>query len=333
MKTFQEIINEGYTYPSVVDETTQCIITSFFCYREISSNKKFVTWFNRELLLNYPYYLQQLRIDPSVSDYDWFVENYMERELKHTGSNDSTSTAIIKGDDKNIRIFNNKITNNRTPNLTNEIITSYGAKHHEIFDDTTAIDTTDNNQGFSRAGALSRVSPMSASYTADEMKANDSDKINVGKQSLSGYAKGFPDMNIKNPTQASDALTTDGRLAAGTNITNRKTNSADGNVQWSEGTDKVANTMKGIDENITLSESITPETVTITKNDKNIATSEGSNNANDRERYSGRNHLPADVIKGATTCIKQSVSFNWLRGQLDKCFMQVYDYDEDEEEV
>ena len=333
MKTFKEIINEGYEYPSVVDETTQGIITSFFCYREIASNKKFVTWFNRELLLNYPYYLQLLRVDPSVSDYDWFVENYMERELKHTGSNDSTSTATITGDDKNIRTFNNKITNNRTPNLTNTSTTTYGAKHHETFDDTTSTDTTDNNQGFSRAGALSRVSPMSASYTADEMKANDKEKITVGKQSLSGYSKGFPDMNIKNPTQSSDALTTEGRLSAGSNKTNRKTNSADGNVQWGEGSDTVTNTTTGLDENITFSESVTPETVTITKNDSNTTTATGSNNANDRERYSGRNHLPADVITGATTCIQQSVSFNWLRRQLDKCFMQVYDYDEDEEEV
>lgn len=330
MKTFQEIINEGYTYPSVVDETTQGIITSFFCYREISSNKKFVAWFNRELLLNYPYYLQLLRVDPSVSDYDWFVENYMERELKHTGSNDSTSTATITGNDTNTRAFNNKITNTRTPNLTNETDTTYGAKHHETFDDTTSTDTTDNNQGFSRAGALSRVSPMSASYTADEMKANDKDKITVGNQSLSGYSKGFPDMNIKNPTQTSDALTTDGRLAAGTNVTNRKTNSDDGNLQWSEGTDKVVSTTSGNDSNVTSSESVTPETVTITKNDTNTTTSTGNNNTNDRERYSGRNHLPSDVILGATTCIQQSVSFNWLRRQLDKCFMQVYDYDEEE---
>ena len=174
---------------------------------------------------------------------------------------------------------------------------------------------------------------MSASYTADEMKANDKEKITVGKQSLSGYAKGFPDMNIKNPTQSSDALTTEGRLAAGTNKTNRKTNTADGNVQWGEGSDTVSNTTTGLDENITFSESVTPETVTITKNDSNTTTATGSNNANDRERYSGRNHLPADVITGATTCIQQSVSFNWLRRQLDKCFMQVYDYDEDEEEV
>ena len=174
---------------------------------------------------------------------------------------------------------------------------------------------------------------MSASYTADEMKANDKEKITVGKQSLSGYSKGFPDMNIKNPTQTSDALTTEGRLAAGTNITNRKTNGVDGNVQWGEGSDTVTNTTTGLDENITFSESVTPETVTITKNDSNTTTATGSNNANDRERYSGRNHLPADVITGATTCIQQSVSFNWLRRQLDKCFMQVYDYDEDEEEV
>ena len=333
MKTFQEIINEGYEYPSVVDETTQGIITSFFCYREISSNKKFVAWFNRELLLNYPYYLQLLRLDPSVSDYDWFVEVYMERELKHTGSNDSTSTAIITGNDKNIREFNNKITNNRIPNLTNETITTYGAKHHEIFDDTTSIDTTDNNQGFSRAGALSRVSPMSASYTAEEMKANNADKITVGKQSLSGYAKGFPDMDIRNPTQSSDALTTEGKLSAGSNKTNRKTNTPDGNVQWSEGDDKVKITTKGSDENITVSETVTPETVAITKNDSNMTTVEGTNNATYRDRYSGRNSLPADVIKSAKTCIQQSVSFNWLRRKLDKCFMQVYDYDEDEEEV
>ena len=165
------------------------------------------------------------------------------------------------------------------------------------------------------------------------MKANNTDKITVGKQSLSGYAKGFPDMNIKNPTQSSDALTTEGRLAAGTNKTNRKTNTADGNVQWGEGSDTVTNTTTGYDENITFSESVTPETVTITKNDSNTTTVEGTNNATYRDRYSGRNSLPADVIKSAKSCIQQSVSFNWLRRKLDKCFMQVYDYDEDEEEV
>lgn len=331
MKTFQEMLNDGYEFPSDIDDATKQLITSFFCYREVASNKKFKVWFDRSLEVHYPYYLQLLRIDPTVSAYDWFVESYMERELTHEGSASGNDTSNTTAGGTSSRTFSSETSNTRTPDLTNTTANKYGSKQHETFNDTTTGNTTDNNQGFARAGALGRVAPMSESYTAEEMKANNSNKITVGKQSLSGYATGFPDMNIRNPSSTSDTLTTDGRLQEGTNEQTRKTNDADGNMVWRDGTDTTTNTVTGTDTNVTTNYSVKPDETVSSKTDHTTHESTSENESKDRERYAGRHQLPSDVIAKAKSVIASSTSWNYLYSVLDKCFLQTFDLDEEEE--
>ena len=325
------MLNDGYEFPSDIDDATKSLITAFFCYREVASNKKFKVWFDRSLEVHYPYYMQLLRIDPTISDYDWFVESYMERELRHEGSTSGNSSDNTTGDSSSSHTFNNETSNIRTPDITSSTDTTYGSKQHETFNDTTKGVTTDNNQGFARAGALGRVAPMSESYTADDMKANNSDKITVGNNSISGYASGFPDMDIRNPSSTSDALTRDGRLQEGTTEQTRKTNGSDGNMSWRTGSDKVENTTTGTDTNITTSKSVNPDKTITTKNEHSSHDTLSTDESKDKERYSGRHQLPSDVIAKAKAVIASSTSWNYLYSVLDKCFLQTFDLDEEEE--
>ena len=88
--TFSDYRENGYNMPDSIDYATQQLIDDWFGARYVL-NKNFVRFFERALNLHYPYYQQLLRIDPSVSQYDWFVERYLERELSKAITENGTS--------------------------------------------------------------------------------------------------------------------------------------------------------------------------------------------------------------------------------------------------
>lgn len=76
------------------DETVQNAIFDWFKYRYIGFDDpdKFLDILQRNVKVNYPIYSQKLRIEPGISQYDWLVQTYRERQTTATGGTKNTQT-------------------------------------------------------------------------------------------------------------------------------------------------------------------------------------------------------------------------------------------------
>lgn len=88
MMTFRQRLEAGYKIPEVVDGATQTLIKDWFGLRYTPDN--FEIYFDRACKLYYPYYMQLLRLDATVTDYDWFVSHYLERQTDTTNKTESS---------------------------------------------------------------------------------------------------------------------------------------------------------------------------------------------------------------------------------------------------
>ena len=212
--TFQALRNSGYSIPPIADAATAGLIDDWFGFRVCEDTEQFKKFFERCLSLNIPYYEALLRVDPSVIEIDWFVENYSERQKTgEVAKNDAESS---------------------TSNTTS---TNSGTTQNESTTNSMNINNNNSdtlNAAYNRAKALSRTAPMSASYTDKEMKANADKSIEVGINELTGYAADMPDVHITNPSVTSDGLTETGSAATVVNV-----DKASGQI---ESTNKVTST-------------------------------------------------------------------------------------------
>lgn len=96
-KTFQEIIEDGYTFPEYIPQQLQDVITSWYQFRHVCDDERFNAFFDRVLYRDFDRYEELLRIDPTISDYDWLVEQYRERLLERQASGTATSESENSG--------------------------------------------------------------------------------------------------------------------------------------------------------------------------------------------------------------------------------------------
>ncbi len=282
-QTFQQILNNGYTFSDNIDEPTQELIKEWFQYRQVADNNKFISWFNRSLKLNYPYYRQLLRIDPTVSDYDWLIENYKESLYN------SEKTGKSKGSDLQ--------TNKQDIIGTSDINTTVNSET------TGESNTKDNTQGFNRDSSLSRVAPMSQEYTVVEITARNSENISVGGETITGFATGFPNLNIQNPTSTGDTLNKNGTLSQNQNTESSTT------------------------KNTSVTSS--SDNRTTTNNNTSSKQTEESESLQNTSIESGRNVNIAELLQKAKSFILSSKAWDFLYKELDKTFLQVYEESED----
>lgn len=282
-QTFQQILNKGYTFPTDIDEPTQELIKEWFQYRQVADNNKFIPWFNRSLNLNYPYYRQLLRIDPTVSDYDWLIENYKESLYN------SEKTGKSRGSDLQ--------TNKQDITGTSDINTSVNSET------TGESNTKDNTQGFNRDSSLSRVAPMSQEYTVEEITARNSENISVGGETITGYATGFPNLNIQNPTTTGDTLNKNGTVSQN------------------------QNTESSMTKNTSVTSS--SDNRTTTNNNTSSKQTEETESLQNTSIESGRNVNIAELLQKAKSFILSSKAWDFLYKELDKTFLQVYEESED----
>lgn len=124
-KDFVSNVNEN-PVKDQSDETVQQAVYDWFKYRYLGfeDTTKFLDILQRNVAVNYPIYQQKLRIQPGISEYDWLVQMYRERQLKSKGTNGSTIsynsnvTGIKTGSDTTMQSGGQ--TNVRTGNQTNE---------------------------------------------------------------------------------------------------------------------------------------------------------------------------------------------------------------------
>ena len=329
-QTFEEHIEAGYTFPENIDNATQDLLKEFFGLRHIKPH--FDRFFNRSLEIYYPSYLSLLRVDPAIMDIDWFVQNYLERQIEnfeHSQGQNSTSeqgskNGTIIGTDYST---GNHSTIGTTLDVKNDIATN--TKHDE-----EATETKTTNEGFSENNSESsnrdmkhgRTNPMSASYSASELSAMDGTLINGGGQaSMEAHAENFAYPKIKNPTASEDSLAFGANSASSTNES--ETN-ADGSREYDGTETHTGNSTNNITNNVNASDTTNRNTnQTHNELDNRNITNQNRNDSNGthREIMTGRNALPAEVISKARSLIASSNSYKWFVNVLDKNFTQHYE--------
>lgn len=334
------------TFPEAVTEDLKQTIDDWFWLRTVCSDDNFNRFFNRTLEGALPRYNQLLRIQPGISEYDWLVQNYREAEKvstmsgtsSKTGSNDKTLASTENGTSGNTRTMNTKDTTDRdttkseTHGGTVTTRDDYGktstnsgtlkntgdrTESGSIQDSGTTSDTSDQK-------TLSKESPQSVSYA------------NASGGMPSGLDWSYPG------AQAEVGTTGSGSSSNTRTFNNHKT--ADDFTQ----TDTRKNTMGGTDTRTetdarTVSgadtEDVTVDhTGTVTDAGTNSVTRSGSDNTEyeestttgnsgtDRTIETGRNIDIASLLSNAKQFIIGTTAWGWLKGELEACFLGIYDY-------
>lgn len=245
--------------PSILDDATAELIKEWFKYRYLES-KRGTDFLKRAIIMNYPYYKEMLRIDPTISDYDWLVQNYLERQ---TASNTKASE-----------------------NSSNTLNSTNGNEFSSDGSQTASA----KNAETTRTMAQARTNPMSASYSGSNRPSPPSGIGGMSNVSISG----FEEPDIINPTTSGDTYIMGTGGSESSNIDKSRTSS------------KTTGRQSGSSSTSTSTDDIVQEIVT------------------------GRNMEISPALEKAKGYIANSRSWLWLYGQLDKCFIQCYNIDENE---
>ena len=336
MKTFSELIdNNLYTFPEYVDEATRTLLINRFAIRKCPKN--FDRLFTFDLDIYYPQYVKLLRVDPKTTEIDWFVQNYMERQ---TYSNKVENTEGVE----NSNGANNKVSNMTIYNQLTKSGSDTGTKTN-IISHTNIKDFSEDGNGTNHSGnvtdgasddnsrnmSFARTNPMSASYTDADLKQlyeSNGQTLkagNKGNLTNGGKTYGIAYPKIKNPSSSADSIV----MNAGVTYSQSNT---DGNDTYHKGghdTDTVTGTdteVRGLynsETDINNGNNNIVDNATHQENKQNSGSREGEDLT--QEIYTGRNALPAEVLRGAVSFISRTNAFKWLYRTLDNNFMQTYE--------
>lgn len=179
MKTLKTLISEGYRLPTVLDQATRELVKTWFNNRYVVNTD----YLDREIELHYPYYLEMLKVDPTMNTVDWYIEILSNRDVESTNENTSASETT------STKVHDGSLTTDRTTNGS-----SNHSSKHDSADNSAARDTTQM-----------RSNPMSASYTsANENEFAGNVSVNGGEYSLRKPAQYIAAGHVLNPTATND---------------------------------------------------------------------------------------------------------------------------------
>lgn len=297
-KTLNDLIGEGYAYPDYVDPATQELITAWFGIRQTIPNFKY--FFERSLALHYPYYQQLLRVDPTSAQYDWFVENYQEKQtlIKDISTTTNTGEVVDNG--------------NTSVNNTN---THSGSNDNDLtHTETGSADTTDSTSTATsaRTNEVQRSNPMSAEYTAANLEPTE--LLSAGTTgaiaTVTNQGGEMVNPKIYNPTGSAQG--SNRQLSNTANKNNQTTSSNIRDV--THATDSATDTLTGKTTN------------TNTQNTTQSGSVDRDNQI--REISTGRTQSLSELINSVKATIQSSMSWIWLYHELDKCFVGVFDLED-----
>lgn len=330
MKTFKKIIEEGYTYPSIIPGELQAVIYDWYQDREVANDEKFPLWFSRLLKKEYHHYEQLLRIEPGISDYDWLVTQYRELQ-RYDNETDSTQDSLA-------------ITRRLT---ISENVSTEGEAHDTI------------------SGQHSETEETEATYTKSESRTKDQDDTTTGSSSSTTdrdsetYDKGdtktlrraLPMQTLyggQDPWYATKNISDqlfDWSTATeqdGTGSENRTTESDDTSVSSSntisfesDVTDRTTGT--NTDEKTVSGSGSSSQTKNNTHEDATTKDGTHTNTGSDsrhtsgerenlsQEITSGRNGQIAIMLENAKQFIENTDAWAWLETRIDTVFMGVYE--------
>ena len=211
MKTLKTLISEGYRLPTVLDAATRELIKTWFNNRYVVDT----AYLDREIELHYPYYLEMLKVDPTMNTVDWYIEILSNRDVESANSNESvTSTESTKAHE-------GSLTTART---------SSGTSNH-----SSQTDSADNSAA--RDTTQMRSNPMSASYTSgneNEFAGN----VSVGGQySIRKPAQYIAAGHVLNPTATNDNFNENVSASQSKDSGNESFNNSDNMTNTREATD------------------------------------------------------------------------------------------------
>lgn len=362
--TFEEILSQN---PDIYwntdmrnDEATQAIIYDWFRFRRVTSNNRFPLYFQRVINRDYTRYLQLLRIEAGkigetgrATNYDWLVMDYLE-SLDESAFNQNTKTA--KARKETIQYGAGSTTTNsgsdKSASAGKSLSHSEGNSNQNGAASSLGETNGTANAGqttTAKAGSMARTTPMTQQYSQTQMDFGDDrrgmvvktdDGYVVGeaeddssypsgevKGSIRALYRNFPELNIQNPTSVSDSRTINGSISDSTNHgDSRESSATKTNSNYTD--DNNADTAQS---NVTNYGRVI--TAQATGSDVHDGADSGISNqdsaGNKKHIHTGRNGEIAEILKNVIEFINKSSACDWYRSQLETCFMQCFDEEED----
>lgn len=308
MKTFDQILVEqptlydgiaGYAWSTSenkwvntgVSEVCKAQIEDWFGLREVCDDTKFARFFARKMNLVALRYAQQLRIE--LSSFDPLVSEYIERE--NLSNNSKQSAGSI---DKNIsgsKQTSDNRTAIRTPDLTEVIDRDTSGSHSSEEGGSDEINRSGSKD--SETVQVQKNAPMSVEYAG--AVAGEIPKLSWGSLTQQQQSKA-------SESNSSDETTNYGKTTQGSD----------------SGSEDVTKRESGTDTNV-----VTGSQKVGSASSEGIESSQAeSASGKQHEVYTGRHGLtPQAAFKSAVSYIKGVSSFDWLKNELEDCFMAIYD--------
>lgn len=314
-------------------------VAMWFLSREVCNDVNFIRFFQRVIIRDFGQYLQLLRIEPNIAEYDWLVQNYNEAMTETTGTTSETrgNTKTNNLTDSNTRTNNLTDTKSASETGTDEQTVTYGNT-----DTRTATDALLHGHKTVTAGdtlTIASGSDSTARDTASDTKGLAKDNpMSISYQSGVDIAGGdslawdYPSAQTEQATTTDDdTVVTYGRRDTGTTSA-ETTNSGTDTRSISDalahtgtvGTER--ETSKGVAETDTHTGTVT-DVGTHTGTVTDAGTASGTKSDVRKHINTGRNIDVSTLLMNATSFIINSSAFEWMRQRLEPCFMAIYDDD------
>lgn len=319
-------------------------IIDWFKFREVCDDEKFPFFFKRTLDISLARYNQLLRIEPGVSQYDWLVQKYQELQRLKSESGVSSSSGSKSGSGSSSEQVAK--TKNDVRNLSDVTYTDGlenkahgGQKTSEMQYGKTQSNTgtitseseniesgsirdQNNSSNDNQTRGLAKSAPQSISYSAGSGMPNNFDWAFPGSQTeqkTHGSDSGESTRTFNNHKNASESSVLDQRGTAqgGSDL---KTD-IDTRTETKAGHETITETHTGT-ENFAESDN---KANSNEFEETNRKSGSDSRSGDERVRESGRDIDIATLLTNAKQFIVYSSAFEWLRDQLEPCFMGIYD--------
>lgn len=302
-------------YDVTVDPGTQDLIELFFGNRYISDDDNFDRFFKRTLLNTWDRYIDLLRIEKT--EIDPLVADYFENQLVHTGEMTGSKQGTTSGE----------TTYGKTDTLTHNVTVTEDNSIATDETDTRTLNLANNN---TRTDDLANSNTRTDNLTTTtDSKQARGDAVNPQSLEYSGTTAGsLPSLDWQYMSNQAQEEGEGTEHQTGT-VSNQGTQT---------GTVTDAGTHTGTDTNVKdkdVSEDKSKHTTgtearTIGGSDETMGNSteetSGTDTHTDRERHTGRTGiLPQEALRKAKAYIQKSRAFDWLKDELEPCFISIYD--------
>lgn len=340
-----------YAQTPKITVETQAALFDWFRFREVNDDDRFSIYYTRQLNLLAPRYNKLLDIESAK--FDPLVNKYLER-LQNTGttgsidrnkSAETTGTESRTGDgtDKTTRELSgtnsvNENTTGETSGTTGETLkenttgtengtTSGTDKGKTSGTETRKMTGTETEKTTGSNVSIGKNNPNSISYAgavAGNIPALDWTYASTQAQAdTKGGADKTTGRTAENTTTGTSENTTSGTTE--TTTTGEKHGTTDGTYSETDKGTRTATGTAGENETTTRETGTTSARDTKTK-ETGTETEARKDTRIDKEIYTGRDGLtPQEAFTRARTFIINSSAFEWLRQNLEVCFLGIYE--------